>query len=751
MAAKVEAVAAALPVPTDTSQEPFTETQWVTLLAIMDTIIQSVQRDTSDKQTGAHMEVTEKDYQSLVESLKETTVEKFGNDVYESYLGEKATGNVQFEQSLKRVFGQLVPEASRKGLAVVLSALNTRVGSLLLTGYTVPIHDQPMPIRETILLGWRDSYLPTLNLVYKQMTILGKNFWLKTSPGYRSLIGMLKALEHKVEGEVFKYDFLQFSSGDVPEIIETDVVIVGSGCGGGVSAKNLAEAGNKVLVVEKGYHFTPDQLPMSEDAGLFQLFESGAAITSDEGAINVVAGTSWGGGGTINWSASLQPQHFVRKEWSQQRGLKFFESAEFQSCLDLVCDRMGVSADHIRHNHANRNILEGSRRLGYHAMAVPQNTGGKEHYCGHCTLGCASNEKQGPAVSWLPDAVRAGAKMVEGFKVDRVIFDETDSSKAIGVKGTWTSKNSKGGVDGPVTDCVVREVIVKAKKVVLSSGTLWSPLILMNSGLKNWQIGRNLYLHPASMVAAVYKDDVKPWEGGILTSVCSSFENLDGQGHGAKLEPTVMLPSMFLVGMPWTSGISFKANALKIRRMNGFISLGRDRDPGRVYPDPTSGKPRVTYTPSAFDRANIMEGLIGLCKICYVSGATEIRPFIQGLRPFIRCQAVSATSESDDLDPGVTDPLFGEWLEEFKRIGNKPPYASFTSAHQMGTCRMSTHERDGVVDEKGRVWGTQNLYVSDASVFPSASGVNPMITNMAISDWISRGIAREMKGVSVEA
>lgn len=146
---------------------------------------------------------------------------------------------------------------------------------------------------------------------------------------------------------------------------------------------------------------------------------------------------------------------------------------------------MGVSADHIHHNHGNEVLLEGSRKLGYHAKAVPQNTGGARHECGHCTLGCGAAQKQGPVVSWLPDAAKAGAKFVEGFKIDRVIFDTSDGKKkAVGVEGTWTSRNSNGGVDGPVSDRIVRKLIVKAKKVIISCGTLWSPIVLLNSGLK---------------------------------------------------------------------------------------------------------------------------------------------------------------------------------------------------------------------------------------------------------------------------
>lgn len=198
-----------------------------------------------------------------------------------------------------------------------------------------------------------------------------------------------------------------------------------------------------------------------------------------------------------------------------------------------------------------------------------------------------------------------------------------------------------------------------------------------------------------------------------------------------------MLPAMVLTLMNWTGGFGYKSQMLKFRHTNGFISICRNRDPGRVWVDPITGRPRLEYTPSAFDRANIMEGNIALAKMCYVTGATEIHACIDGVKPFIRGE--------EDEEAGVTSPHFTAWLAELKRIGNKPIAAVFACAHQMGTSRMSVLEKDGVVDPHGKVWGTEGLYVCDASVFPSASGVNPMVTTMAISDYISRGISKELQ------
>ena len=342
-------------------------------------------------------------------------------------------------------------------------------------------------------------------------------------------------------------------------------------------------------------------------------------------------------------------------------------------------------------------------------------------------------------MSFLPDAAKAGAHFIEGLQVDKVLFDESKGKKvAIGIKGVWTSRDGNGGVSGD--DKTIRQVIIRAKRVIVSAGTLQSPLLLLRSGLKNSQIGQNLHLHPASVVGATFDEETRPWEGGILTTVCDELQNLDSHGHGAKLETTTMLPSWFLTQLNWTGGLDYKLLCLKFSRQVGFISLVRDRDTGRIYPDPVDGRCRIQYTPSAFDKAHALEGIIALAKMNYVAGAREIFTSTYGMPTFVREDVPEGQP-----DPGINDPKFQAWLDVLRKKGLHIPDSMFASAHQMGTCRMSTSPKTGVVDPQGQVWGTEGLFVSDASVFPSASGVNPMVTNMAISDWVSRGIARGMK------
>ncbi|KAF2266489.1 long-chain fatty alcohol dehydrogenase [Lojkania enalia] len=725
-----------LPVP---GPDPLSPAQWKTILAIADTIIPAIHPFAVAK-TQTEIPVKSGEYSAAVSTVKGLAPDS-DEQLAKRYLAENASSNPAFQESVRRMLVLYMPQKSRRELGIVLDVLgifsleNSRAGSLLLTGYITPIGDQPVHIREQIIQAWATARLPLLRQLYRSFTMLAKQTWIKTTPTLRPVLGIPPVPVGLVPGKGFEYEFIQFPPSEHPETIDTDVVIVGSGCGGAVCAKNLAEAGHRVIVVEKAYHWTSDHFPMSETVGGNHLFMNGGFITSDDTSVSILAGQAWGGGGTVNWSASLQTQAAVRKEWSD-RGLPLFTSAEFQDALDRVCMRMGVSADYIKQNCTNKLLIEGARKLGYAHKTVPQNTRGKQHSCGYCTLGCASCEKQGPAVSYLPDAARAGAKFIEGFDAERVIFENKGGDKiATGIRGTWISRDINGGVAGePMTR---RKITIKAKRVIVSAGTMQSPLLLLRSGLKNYQIGRNLHVHPVALVGAIHKEEVKPWEGSILTAVVSEYDNLDGKGHGVKLEATNMIPAAWLIWVNWKNGLDYKLSAARMKYMTGYISLARDRDSGQVYPDAVDGRARFKYTTSKFDKKHILEGLVALAKMQYAAGATEIFTTQPGLPAFSRNEASPGE--------GINDEKFQAWLDDIRHTGFPSPESMFVSAHQMGTNRMSASPKDGAVDPRGQVWGTKGLFVADASVFPSASGVNPMVTNMAIADWISRGVGRGLE------
>jgi hypothetical protein len=147
-----------------------------------------------------------------------------------------------------------------------------------MTGYVTPIADQPPQIREEIIQGWATARIGLKRQLFRSLTMLTKQTWIKSTPTLPRVLGFPRVPVGMVPGKGFDYEFIQFPPGDQPETVETDVVIVGSGCGAGVCAKNLAEAGHRVLVVEKSYHWTPDHFPMEEGVGPHHLLMGGGAL-----------------------------------------------------------------------------------------------------------------------------------------------------------------------------------------------------------------------------------------------------------------------------------------------------------------------------------------------------------------------------------------------------------------------------------------------------------------------------------------
>lgn len=196
-----------------------------------------------------------------------------------------------------------------------------------------------------------------------------------------------------------------------------------------------------------------------------------------------------------------------------------------------------------------------------------------------------------------------------------------------------------------------------------------------------------------------------------------------------------MLPSLGMAYTPWQGSGAWRERMRGYPRTMGHILICREEATGRVYLD-AEGKRRISYVTGAKERAWINEGFEGLAKLLYVQGAEEIYTSAAGLPIWRR--------ESDKRD-WADDQSFNDFLAAYRSSGFDVDRFNFGSAHQMGTCRMSGSPGTGVVDPRGKVWGYEGLYIADASVFPSASGVNPMITTMAFGEWIGRRVAEEVQ------
>ncbi|KAJ3409203.1 hypothetical protein CcCBS67573_g08271 [Chytriomyces confervae] len=636
------------------------------------------------------------------------------------------------------------PAQVHSQLRTMLWLLSTGPGTFLLTGYTKPFPDLSPPEKETAMLMLANSRIADLRTVFHSLKVtvalscLGRSLKLDpvqgsiafqgTNPFWEAMnypgMPTEKPLPENYD-HVWSPTFLDINTlanGAKTFTIETDAVVIGSGCGGGVVAAELAKAGHRVLVLEKGKHRKWSDFTSNEMESMFSLFEQGGSVQSDDGAITVLAGSTFGGGSYVNWSCSLRPPHKVREEWATKHNLPHFTSKAFSDSIDAICARNGVTDQGIEHNVPNQILLEGAKRLGYPSGVLPQNIGTNDHKCGFCHMGCPYAEKQGTHVTWLQDAAEHGAQFIQECKVNRITHK---NGIATGVRATLTAL----GI----------ELIVKAKTVVSSCGSLNTPLLLTRSGLKNANIGRNLRLHPVVPVQAYFPDrEIKPYFGPIMTAISNVLEDRTGSGYGARLEIPIMHPAFFGAFSKYRSSSEWRRMLLQFNHRAMMIVLTRDEDSvSRVYED-TDNLMHLDFSLGSKDATVLTEGVVASTKVFLAAGAAEVDPGMHGLEALVLDEQDLATGDAVNCAKAV------EYYKKIRETGIVATKTHIGCAHQMGSCRMGASPAAGAVDPEGQSWEVKGLYVADASLFPTASGVNPMITTLSVAHSVAQFIKKNL-------
>jgi choline dehydrogenase-like flavoprotein len=487
---------------------------------------------------------------------------------------------------------------------------------------------------------------------------------------------------------------------DVDLALECDVVVVGTGAGGAVVGRELAEQGLAVVFIEEGRYFDRTDFTGRAFSMQQKLYRRGGSTFSvGNVGIPIPLGQTVGGTTTVNSGTCYRTPDRVLDEWATELGLS-----------DLAPDRMGGYFERVESvlqvEAARADLLGGNGRViarGCEALGFTKHHPLKRNApaCdgqGVCCFGCPTDAKRSTNVSYIPIALRAGAELFAGAKVTRIIVE---GGRARGV----VARTEDG-----------RALTVRAKAVVISCGAILTPLLLDQHriGTGSGQLGKNLSIHPAAGALAEFDEEILPWKG-----IPQGYAIEDLHDEGILFEGA-MVPLEMTMSMTQLIGPELIRLAESFDHVSSFGFMIEDTSRGSVRA--VMGQPVISYWLTEQDVSHIKRALDVLAQIWFAAGARRIHAPINGF---------DIIESPDDL-------------ARLRRATLKPWDLDLSAYHPLGTARMGVDPRSSVVDAGHQVHDIPGLYVVDGAAVPTSLGVNPQITIMALATRAAEQIALRM-------
>jgi choline dehydrogenase-like flavoprotein len=463
-----------------------------------------------------------------------------------------------------------------------------------------------------------------------------------------------------------------------------DVCVIGSGAGGSVIACRAAQAGRSVILVERGPYLRAADMNDSEIEMIPRLYKDGGLHMNSGLDMFILQGTCVGGSTTLSNMVMMRAPDHVLTTW-QRFGAEIDASGLARS-YDTIERELGTAeADPSTHSGSTRRFVEGARSLGLSPRRMRKALGACRG-CGNCNIGCTFDTKRSALATYVPWAERHGARVLADTEVDRV---ETRRGRAVAVH-VRTGK--------------AREPArIVAKQVVVAGGAINSSALLLKSGVRK-NVGSRVSFNAGSMMVADFDEALDGYDADQMTWFLP--------GDGFIVEPTHNpLMSAALTTPGW-----FEEHARLVRRQRHLAyagSLVSTGATGRVVQSPFWGHEETRFRASADDVSAVRRGLKVIAEVFFAAGARRL------ILPTHRFRAIESPRDIATIDEHVVS------TKQF----------SFGSAHPQGGNPMSSDPSVGVVGSDFAVHGIENLFVCDASLFPTSVTVNPIATIMAVADY----------------
>ncbi|MFV0300510.1 MAG: GMC family oxidoreductase N-terminal domain-containing protein, partial [Paracoccus sp. (in: a-proteobacteria)] len=484
-------------------------------------------------------------------------------------------------------------------------------------------------------------------------------------------------------------------------VFEADVVIIGTGAGGGFSAESLTRAGLNVVMVEEGAYETARTFSQNEAVATAMLYQQGGAQRTKDHGILVLQGRCVGGGTTINWTTSLHTPAHTLAHWQDAYGLSAMAEAELAPYFDAAGTRLNIHEwNEVPPNENNLKLAKGAEALGIEWSLVPRNVKG----CGNtglCGYGCPLNAKQSQMVTTIPWSLDHGAMLIVRGRAKRLVHD-----------GARVSELRVAAMDAAGLAETGHRLTLRARHFVVSAGAIRSPALLMASGVPDpsGMTGKRTFLHPVVPVIGDYADPVEGFHGAPQSIYSHQFLAPQPDRMGFKLET---LPTSNLIVSTFLDKRIGTDHAQRMRRLPHLSALNALHGDG-FHEGEACGTVELTDSGPALDypitdllMRSARHAIEVLSELHFAAGAQKVS-----------CWNLNAPDFTDmaQLRDWLTDADMG------------PLRQLYGSAHVMGGCRMGTDETQGVVDTDGRHFAIGNLSVHDGSIFPTSVGLNPQFT-----------------------